>query len=87
MLGSNLSVGSHLGWGGGGGLAKLLITSCYRKLNKLRLDEPLGLYTDLTFNSLTPKSDQLLVSSYNITPESNIKVMRIKEMINNYRSS
>ena len=82
MLGSNLSVGSHSG-GGGGGLAKLLITSCYRKLNELRLDEPLGLYTDLTFNSLTLKSDQLLVSPYNITPESNIKVMRIKEIITN----
>ena len=80
MLGSNLSVGSH---SGGGGVAKLLITSCYRKLNKLRLDGPLGLYTDLTFNSLTPRSDQLLVSPYNITPESNIKVMRIKEIITN----
>ena len=34
-------------------------------------------------NPLTPKSDQLLISPYNITPESNIKVMRIKEMITN----
>ena len=33
-------------------------------------------------NPLTPKSDQLLVSPYNITPESNIEVMRIKEIIN-----
>ena len=30
---------------------------------------------------LTPKSDQHLVSPHNNTPESNIKFMRIKEMI------
>ena len=34
-------------------------------------------------NPLTPKSDQLLISPYYITPESNIKIMRIKEMPNN----
>ena len=32
---------------------------------------------------LTPKSDQLLISPYNITPEPNLKVTRIKEMITN----
>ena len=32
-------------------------------------------------NPLTLKSDQHLISPYNITPESNMKVMRIKEMI------
>ena len=31
-------------------------------------------------NPLTPKSDQLLISPYNITPKSNIKITRIKEM-------
>ena len=31
----------------------------------------------------TSKSDQHLISPYNITPESHIKVMRIKEMITN----
>ena len=31
-------------------------------------------------NSVTPKSDQHLISPNGITPESNIKVMRIKEM-------
>ena len=36
---------------------------------------------------LTLKSDQLLISPYNITPESNIKVTRIKEMITNLKSS
>ena len=38
------------------------------------------MYQDL---KITPKSDQFLISSYNITPESNIKVTRIKEMITN----
>ena len=35
-----------------------------------------------SLNPLTPKSDQHLISPYNITPESHIKVKRIKEMIN-----
>ena len=35
------------------------------------------------FNSLNPKSDQHPISPYNITPESHIRVRRIKEMINN----
>ena len=34
-------------------------------------------------NPLTPKSDQLRISPYNITPETNIEFMRIKEMTNN----
>lgn len=34
-----------------------------------------------TVNTLTPYSDQHLVSPYNISPESNVKVMRIKDMI------
>ena len=38
------------------------------------------------FNPLTLKSDQQLISPYNMTPESSIKVMRIKEMITNIRS-
>ena len=37
-------------------------------------------------NPLNPKSDQHLVSPYNITPESNIRVMRMKEIITNSRS-
>ena len=37
----------------------------------------------LTLNSLIFKSDQRLISPYNIIPESHIKVMRIKEMITN----
>ena len=34
-------------------------------------------------NPLTLKTDQHLISSYNFTPESHIKVMRIKKMITN----
>ena len=34
-------------------------------------------------SSIPIKSDQNLISSHNITPESNIKVMRIKDMITN----
>ena len=40
----------------------------------------------LFVNSLNPKSDKHLISPYNITPESHIKVMRITEMITNKRS-
>ena len=36
-----------------------------------------------SFNPLTPKSDQHLISPNKITPESNVKVMRIKEVITN----
>ena len=35
------------------------------------------------FNPLTLKSDQHLISPYNITLKSPIKVMRVKEMITN----
>ena len=34
-------------------------------------------------NLLNPKSDQHLISPYNITPESHMKVTRIKKMITN----
>ena len=39
------------------------------------------------FNHLTLKSDQHLISPHSITPESRIKVTRIKEMIINLKSS
>ena len=37
--------------------------------------------------TLTLKNDWNLISPYNITSESHIKVMRIKEMITNWKSS
>ena len=39
-----------------------------------------------TSNPVTPMSDSHLISPYNITPESHVKVTRIKEMITNWRS-
>ena len=41
----------------------------------------------LPLNPSIPESDQHLISPYYITSESYIEVMRIKEMITNYRSS
>ena len=38
---------------------------------------------DIYINTLIPESDQHLISPFNITPKSKIKVMRIKEMIIN----
>ena len=38
---------------------------------------------NLRMNPSTPKSDKHLISPYNISPESHIKVERIKEMIIN----
>ena len=38
-------------------------------------------------DSLTNKGDLHLNSPYSITPESHIKVMRIKEVITNFRNS
>ena len=40
----------------------------------------------LGVKGLTLKSDWHLISPYSITPASNVKVMRIKEMITNSRS-
>ena len=36
---------------------------------------------------MTPKIDQHLISPYNITPESHIMTMRVKEMITHYKNS
>ena len=42
---------------------------------------------EFLFNPLIPENDQHLISLYNITTVSNIKVKRIKEMITSQRSS
>ena len=52
-----------------------------RKISSWETNENSGLFHIL--NPLTPKSDQHLISPYNITPESNIKVTRVKQMITN----
>ena len=51
------------------------------KLVSFRINLCLECYMKL--DPWTSKSDQHLVSPYNITPESNMKVTRIKEMITN----
>ena len=52
------------------------------KMSREALRRPYGL-TCTKLNSLTPKSDQHQVSPYSITTESNMNVMRIREMITN----
>ena len=56
------------------------------KLVQSQVNSNIHLKIVKTVNSLIPKSDQHLISPYNITPESHIKVMRIKEMTTNWRS-
>lgn len=51
------------------------------------LEDPTKLIVITLLNPLTQESDWELISSYNITPQSNIKVARIKNMINNKRNS
>ena len=38
-------------------------------------------------NPLNPKNDLQLISHYKITPESHVKVMRMKEMITNVKEA
>ena len=40
-----------------------------------------GKQFESVFNPFTPKSDQHLISPYNINPESHITVMRIEKMV------
>ena len=60
---------------------KVLFFQFYRKPgeNKSGVEKK---QTD-NFNPLTSNSDQHLISPHNITPGSNIRVTRIKEMITN----
>ena len=59
----------------------------YSKIMFLAFEDDLCLFVAYVlikrhlFNHLTPKSDKHLISPYNITPESYIKVARMKEMI------
>ena len=57
-----------------------------RNKHTLRLRQQPDCFNHGTLNPLIPKSDKHLISPYNITTESNFKVMRIKEMITNQRS-
>ena len=53
---------------------------------RLRIDWSIKIISLLNFNTFILKSDWLLISPYSISFESNIKVMRIKEMIINFKS-
>ena len=55
--------------------------SCERQRNKHKK------YTLSPLPPMTPKIDQHLISPYNITPESHIKTMRVKEMIHHCKNS
>ena len=65
-------------------LSSVHLLVCFpNKLNYCR-QQMLGAYKMYTvINTLIPKSDQHLISPFNIIPESNIMVIRIKEMIIN----
>ena len=63
------------------GAYKLLITN----LSYFQMLSCFFLY--FIVNPLIPKGDQHLISLFSIIPESNIKVMRIKEMIINWKTS
>ena len=57
----------------------LRVTDKYRSGNGLEISY-------YTFKPLTPRRGQLLISPYNITPKSHIKVTRINEMIKTYKA-
>ena len=54
---------------------------CYRVLRSFLLGSTISIGNSCGFYTLILKSDKNLISHYNITPESHIKVMRIKKMI------
>ena len=54
------------------GIIQMFATSAFNR-------EPMQVGHLFQLNPLTPKSDQLLISHYNITPESNINVTRIHD--------
>ena len=58
------------------------VLSLYRDIERLH-----AYLNKIQFNPSTTKCDYHLISPYNITPESNMKVTRIKEMISNQGSS
>ena len=59
------------------GIIQMLATSAFNR-------EPMQVGHLFEVNPLTPKSDELLILPYNITPESNIKVTRIHDQGNDH---
>ena len=60
----------------------MLIVSAFKRLQRESSSAYLFSFSENSGLTL-PESDKHLISPFNITPESNIKVMRIKEMIIN----
>ena len=54
-----------------------------QQINRLGDEMLVGVVALIVVNPVTPKSDQHLISPYNNTLESDMKVMRIEEMISN----
>ena len=54
-----------------------------QQINRLGDEMLVGVVALIVVNPVTPKSDQHLISPYNNTLESDMKVMRIEEMITN----
>ena len=54
---------------------------CYRVLRSFLTGSTISIRNSCGFYTLILKSDKHLISHYSITPESHIKVMRIKKMI------
>ena len=61
------------------GRYKVLVTLWGQRVNSQKLHG--NVTSPSSFNPLTHKSDWHLISPYHITPESNIKVRRIKKLI------
>ena len=59
------------------GIIQMLAMSAFNR-------EPMQVGHLFEVNPLTPKSDELLILPYNITPESNIKVTRIHDQGNDH---
>ena len=51
------------------------------EINEYKAGARLFLYCSGSYTLQSPKSDQNLISSHNIAPESHIKVTRVKEII------
>ena len=72
-------------------LKSMLLNDSFRFLMGLLGFHDKGIYRYsvvfyMCFNPLNPGNDQYLISPYNNTPESFIKIMRIRQMITNLRS-
>ena len=64
------------------GFRVLVYPKCWCRIHDSIIPKP-TVEKEKSLHPLTPKSDKHIISPYNITTESHINVMRIKEMITN----